>query len=75
MISVRTYWFPGEFYEANPESSARYIETITLHVEADSPPLCTLNSSGASLRDDSRLEDPRSRGTLDGDTHYAIRRT
>jgi hypothetical protein len=46
MISVRTYWFPGEFYEANPESSARYTETITLHVEADSPPLNTLNSSG-----------------------------
>jgi hypothetical protein len=40
VILVRTYWFPGEFYEANPESSARYIETITLHVEADSPPFC-----------------------------------
>jgi hypothetical protein len=50
MITVRTYWFPGEFYEANPESSARYIGTITLHVEADSPPLCTPKSSGGSAR-------------------------
>ena len=38
MLVVRTYLFPGEFYEANPESSARYTGTITLHVEADSPP-------------------------------------
>jgi hypothetical protein len=76
MISVRTYWFPGEFYEANPESSARYIGTITLHVEADSPPLlCALNFSGASPTGHSQLEDPPCRGTLDGDTHYAIRRT
>ena len=47
MVLVRTYWFPGEFYEANPESSARYTGTITLHVEADSPPFCPLDSSGA----------------------------
>ena len=40
VVTVRTYWFPGEFYEANPESSARYTGTITLHVEADSPPFC-----------------------------------
>src|ERR671914_111579 len=39
-MNIRTYWFPGEFYEANPESSARYTRTITLHVEADSPPFC-----------------------------------
>jgi hypothetical protein len=37
--------------------------------------LNTPNSSGASPRDHSQLEDPRSRGTLDGDTYYAIRRT
>jgi hypothetical protein len=75
VVSVRTYWFPGAFYEANPESSARYIGTITLHVEADSPPLCTLDSSGASPRDHSQLEDSPPRGTLDGDSDYAIRRT
>ena len=27
MILVRTYWFPGFFNEANPESSTRYIGT------------------------------------------------
>ena len=27
MILVRTYWFPGFFNEANPESSTRYTET------------------------------------------------
>jgi hypothetical protein len=75
MITVRTYWFPGEFYEANPESSARYIGTITLHVEADSPPCAPRILAGASLRDDSQLEDSPSHGTLDGDVHYAIRRT
>jgi hypothetical protein len=38
MIRVRTYGFPGFFYEANPESSTRNTETIQLHVEANSPP-------------------------------------
>ena len=38
MIRVRTYWFPGEFYEANPESSTRDIRTVQLHVESGSPP-------------------------------------
>jgi hypothetical protein len=38
MIRVRTYLVPGEFYEANPGSSARYIGTFQLHVEASSPP-------------------------------------
>jgi hypothetical protein len=47
VFTVRTYWFPGEFYEANPESSARYIETITLHVEADSPPCAPSSLAGA----------------------------
>jgi Zn-dependent protease len=41
VITVRTYGFPGSFNEANPESSTRYIGTITLHVEADSPPCCS----------------------------------
>jgi hypothetical protein len=27
MILVRTYWFPGLFNEAHPESSTRYIVT------------------------------------------------
>jgi hypothetical protein len=49
VVTVRTYWFPGEFYEANPESSARYTGTITLHVEADSPPLCDPYSLAASI--------------------------
>ena len=26
-MRVRTYWFPGLFNEANPESSTRYTET------------------------------------------------
>jgi hypothetical protein len=39
MIRVRTYLFPGFFYEANPESSTRNIRTIQLHVESDSPPV------------------------------------
>ena len=38
MIRVRTYGFPGEFYEANPESSTRNIETNQFHVESGSPP-------------------------------------
>jgi hypothetical protein len=38
MVRVRTYLFPGFFYEANPESSTRNIETIQLHVESSSPP-------------------------------------
>jgi hypothetical protein len=45
VLIVRTYWFPGSFNEANPESSTRYIGTITLHVEADSPPCCSYKSS------------------------------
>jgi hypothetical protein len=48
MVLVRTYWFPGSFNEANPESSARYIETIELHVEADSPP-CYLDNSSVGV--------------------------
>jgi Zn-dependent protease len=39
----------GVFNEANPESSTRHIETITLHVEAVSPPCCPLNSSVGGL--------------------------
>jgi len=51
VVLVRTYWFPGSFNEANPESSARYTETNTLHVEADSPPGQHLESSeGLPLR-------------------------
>jgi hypothetical protein len=50
MKIIRTYWVPGEFYEANPESSARYTGTITLHVEADSPPFLALDSSGGITR-------------------------
>jgi hypothetical protein len=38
MIRVRTYWFPGFFYEAYPGSSTRNTETIQLHVESGSPP-------------------------------------
>jgi Zn-dependent protease len=49
VIFVRTYWFPGSFYEANPESSARYTGTITLHVEADSPPCAASQSLAARL--------------------------
>ena len=45
VFTVRTYWFPGSFNEANPESSTRHIGTITLHVEADSPPCCPIDSS------------------------------
>jgi hypothetical protein len=67
MKIIRTYWFPGEFYEANPESSARYTGTITLHVEADSPPLCPYILAAASLREHSQLADPPPPGTLDGD--------
>ncbi len=40
LVRVRTYWFPGEFYEANPGSSTRYTGTIQLHVEASTPPYC-----------------------------------
>jgi hypothetical protein len=49
VLIVRTYWFPGAFNEANPESSTRYTGTITLHVEADSPPCSSLDSSGANI--------------------------
>jgi hypothetical protein len=38
MIRVRTYGFPGIFYEANRESSTRNTETIQFHVESGSPP-------------------------------------
>jgi hypothetical protein len=41
MIRVRTYWFPGEFYEANPGSSTRYTGDGRLHVEASTPPCFT----------------------------------
>ena len=37
-MRVRTYGFPGFFYEANPESSTRNTETKEPHVEAGSPP-------------------------------------
>src|SRR6188472_1729243 len=39
----------GVFNEANPESSTRHIETITLHVEAVSPPCSSSNSSVGGL--------------------------
>jgi hypothetical protein len=46
VIGVRTYWFPGGFYEANPGSSTRYIGIDQLHVEASTPPcMCTSNGS------------------------------
>ena len=48
MITVRTYGFPGSFNEANPESSTRHIGKITLHVEADSPPCRSPESSGGA---------------------------
>jgi Zn-dependent protease len=48
VITVRTYGFPGSFNEANPESSTRHIGKITLHVEADSPPCRSPESSGAA---------------------------
>ena len=52
MITVRTYGVPGSFNEANPESSTRHIGKITLHVEADSPPCRSPESSvgAATLR-------------------------
>jgi hypothetical protein len=55
MVFVRTYWFPGSFNEANPESSARYIETIELHVEADSPPLLSPTSLASGTHPDHPL--------------------
>ena len=51
MIRVRTYGFPGEFYEANPESSTRNTETNQLHVESVSPPwLCPKGSAAMRPR-------------------------
>jgi hypothetical protein len=29
ILGVRSYWFPGFFYEANPESSTRYIGNVS----------------------------------------------
>jgi hypothetical protein len=74
VITVRTYWFPGSFNEANPESSTRHIGTITLHVEADSPPCCPCNSSvaGTSPREHSQLENAPWPANLDGVFDQAI---
>ena len=75
MITVRTYWFPGSFNEANPESSTRYTGTITLHVEAASPPMSILDSSvgtGVSPREHSQLENVCRSGSLDGAIDDAI---
>ena len=46
-MRVRTYWFPGSFNEANPESSTRHIGNDLLHVEAGSPP-CSAPSLAAA---------------------------
>jgi hypothetical protein len=59
MIGVRTYWFPGEFYEANPGSSTRYIEAKQLHVEAITPPYVPTNSRAGGQYCPMRLVEER----------------
>lgn len=42
-MRVRTYGFPGLFYEANPESSARHIETVSSTSKLVRPRVLTLS--------------------------------
>jgi hypothetical protein len=45
MIRVRTYLVPGEFYEANPGSSARYIGTFDSTSKLVRPRMCIFKGS------------------------------
>ena len=46
-MRVRTYGFPGEFYEANPGSSTRYIRTLSSTSKLVRPLCVAPESSGA----------------------------
>jgi hypothetical protein len=46
MILIRMYWFPGFFFEANPESSTRHIGNVSPTSKLVRPLVCLHKSSG-----------------------------
>jgi hypothetical protein len=50
MMCIRMYWFPGFFYEANPESSTRHIGNVSPTSKLVRPLVCLDKSSGGWAR-------------------------